>query len=65
LLLVHGEQSFEFLAPVRAGDLLKTVGTVSELYEKSGKDFVIVTTVTTNQHSREVVRGVWTAVVRK
>jgi acyl dehydratase len=65
LMLVHGEQEFEFDGPVRAGDVLETTGTIAELYEKSGKDFVVMKTVSRNQHGREAVRGTWTAVIRK
>jgi hypothetical protein len=63
--LVHGEQEFEFGAPVRAGDVLTTTGTLSQLFEKSGKEFVVMSTVTHNDRGEEVVRGTWTAVVRK
>lgn len=65
LMLVHGEQEFEFLEPVKAGDVIETTGTVAELFEKSGKDFVVVKTCSKNQHGREAVRGTWTAVIRK
>ncbi len=65
LLLVHGEQELETLEPVRAGDVMVTVGTLAEHYEKNGKEFVVVRTVSTNQHGREAVRGAWTAVIRK
>lgn len=65
LLLVHGEQELEFGEPVHAGDVLTTTGTIAELFERGGKEFVVVASVTHNQHGREVVRGTWTAVVRK
>jgi hypothetical protein len=65
ILLVHGEQAFEFPEPVRAGDVLTTVGKIAELYEKSGKEFLIMSTETRNQHGRVAVLGTWTAVIRK
>jgi acyl dehydratase len=65
LMLVHGEQEFEFDEPVKAGDVLETTGTITELFEKGGKDFVVMKTVSRNQHGREAVRGTWTAVIRK
>jgi len=64
LRLVHGEQEFEFLEPVRPGDLLETTGAISRLQERGNLDFLEVTTETRNQHGRLVVRGVWTAIVR-
>jgi hypothetical protein len=64
LRLVHGEQSFEFLEPVRSGDVLYTEGEITRLQERGSIDFLEVTTETRAQHGRVVVRGVWTAIVR-
>lgn len=65
LMLVHGEQEFEFFDVMRDGDVMTTTGTVSELYEKASMEFCIVTTESKNQHGKLVVRGKWTAVIRK
>lgn len=64
LRLVHGEQTFEFHEPVRAGDTLVTSGIITRAQERGALDFLEVTTETTNQHGKLVVRGVWTAIVR-
>lgn len=64
LMLVHGEQDFEFMDVVRPGDVLTTVGTVKDIFDKAAKDFLIVVTETKNQHGKVVVRGTWTAVIR-
>jgi acyl dehydratase len=64
LRLVHGEQEFEFLEPVRPGDVLETTGEITRIQERGRMDFLEVTTTTVNQHGRVVVRGVWTAIVR-
>jgi acyl dehydratase len=64
LRLVHGEQEFEFLEPVRPGDVVETTGTISRIQERGNLDFLEVTTETRNQHGHLVVRGVWTAIVR-
>ncbi len=64
LRLVHGEQDLEFLEPVRPGDALTTRGEITRIQERGNLDFLEVTTTTTNQHGRVVVRGVWTAIVR-
>jgi acyl dehydratase len=63
--LLHGEQDLEWLEPVRPGDRLETVGEISRIDERGNMDVVEVTTTTTNQHGREVLRGVWTAVIRR
>lgn len=64
LRLVHSEQSFEFLEPVRPGDVLDTDGEITRIQERGPLDFLEVTTETRNQHGRVVVRGVWTAIIR-
>src|SRR5215467_1636382 len=48
MTLVHGEQEFEYLRPVRAGETLTLTGRVADIYEKSGSsgtlDFVVLET---------------------
>jgi acyl dehydratase len=65
LLLVHGEQEFEFFEVMRPGDKITTTGTILEIFEKANMDFLIVRTDSVNQHGRPVVRGTWTAVIRR
>jgi acyl dehydratase len=62
--LLHAEQEFTFHEPVRPGDELTTTGEIAEVYAKGALDFMVVRTVTRNQHGRPVVEGRWTAVVR-
>lgn len=64
LMLVHGEQEFEIFDVIRPGDVLTTIGTVKDIFDKASKDFLIVTTETKNQDGKVVLRGTWTAVVR-
>jgi len=64
LRLVHGEQELEWLEPVRPGDVLTTTGEITRVQDRGSLDFLEVTTATTNQHGRVVVRGAWTAIVR-
>jgi len=64
LRLVHGEQDLELLEPIRPGDILTTTGEITRLHERGNLDFLEVSSTTTNQHGRVVVRGVWTAIVR-
>ena len=48
MTLVHGEQEFEYLRPVRAGETLTLTGRVADIYEKTGSsgtlDFVVLET---------------------
>jgi len=64
LMLVHGEQTYEFLEPVRPGDVLTSTGTVTQAFSKAGKDFVTVVCESVNQDGRTAVRGTYTAVIR-
>ncbi len=62
--LVHGEQDFEWFAPIKPGDVMRTTGVITELYSKANKDFVILVSETHNQREELVVKGTWTAVIR-
>ncbi|HVM95238.1 MAG TPA: MaoC family dehydratase N-terminal domain-containing protein [Candidatus Acidoferrales bacterium] len=58
--LLHGEQEFEYLAPVHAGDVLTGTTRVSDVYEKQGSrggtmTFGTIETTYTNQHGEEVM----------
>jgi acyl dehydratase len=53
--LLHGEQEFEYLAPIRAGDVLRFRSRTKDVFEKQGKrggtmTFVIGETEFRNQH---------------
>ena len=58
--VVHGEQEFEYLEPVHAGDTLTGETRVAEVYSKEGKrggtlTFVVLETRFTNQHGKEAI----------
>lgn len=42
--VLHAEQQFDYLAPIRAGDVLRVQRTVSEIYErKNGQmEFIVI-----------------------
>ena len=65
LMLVHGEQEFEFSRPVRPGDVLTSTGVITDIFDKVGKDFLIVTTESVDAQGALVVKGRWTAVIRR
>ena len=64
LMLVHGEQEFEFHAPIKPGDVMTTTGEITGINRKANLDFLTVTTESRNQQGELVVKGVWTAVIR-
>jgi acyl dehydratase len=62
--MVHGGQEFVWGEPVCAGDEITTETKVTEIYEKDGKGFYVFESVSSNQDGDEVVRGIWTNIVR-
>jgi len=62
--MVHGGQEFVWGEPVCAGDEITTRAKVQEIYEKDGKGFYVLESVSTNQDGDEVVRATWTNIVR-
>jgi len=65
LMLVHGEQEFEFEEPIKPGDVMTTTGEIVEIYEKANMDFFVVTTESKNQTGKVAVKGRWMAVIRR
>jgi acyl dehydratase len=63
-MMVHGGQEFLWGEPVCAGDSITTTATVDDISERDGKGFYVFESVSTNQDGAEVVRGVWTDIVR-
>ena len=62
--LVHGGQEFVWGEPACAGDEITTTASVADIYEKDGKGFYVFETVSKNQEGADVVKGVWTNIVR-
>lgn len=57
--IVHGEQEFEYLAPVRAGDVLKAQDTIVSITEKESRragklQIAVIETVFHNQRGEKV-----------
>jgi acyl dehydratase len=58
--LLHGEQEFEYLLPIHAGDVLTATGRVSDVFEKPGSrggamTFGVIETTFTNQRGEKVL----------
>ena len=62
--MVHGSQEFEWGEPVCSGDEITTTAQCVEIYEKDGKGFYVFESTSVNQDGDQVVRGVWTNIVR-
>ena len=52
--VVHGEQSFEYKKPVKAGDELSFVSTIEDIKSKVGNDFITVRSDVTDSLGNEV-----------
>jgi hypothetical protein len=65
LYLVHGEQEYEWFETIRPGDVITSTGVITDIYEKANMDFVTVTTESKNAAGKLVVRGKWTAVIKR
>ena len=60
--VLHGEQEYEFLEPIHAGDVLTAVSTIVDVYEKPGKrggsmNFAVIETEYRNQRGVIVARA--------
>ena len=64
MMLVHGEQEFEFGEVVRPGDVITTESEIVEIYEKKGKSFITMATMSKNQRGEMTAKARWTFVVR-
>jgi acyl dehydratase len=62
--MVHGGQEFVWGEPACAGDEITTTARCLEIYEKDGKGFYVFESRSVNQDGDEVVRAVWTNIVR-
>jgi acyl dehydratase len=62
--MVHGGQEFEWGEPACSGDEITTTPKCLEIYEKDGKGFYVFESVSVNQDGEQVVRAVWTNIVR-
>jgi acyl dehydratase len=67
--LLHGEQEYEYFAPIRAGDIIRFNTTITDVTEKEGKSGTmdIITTEMTghNQDNEKVFIGRSTVVIRR
>jgi hypothetical protein len=61
--VLHGEQEFELLAPIHAGDVLTAVSKIVDVYEKPGKRGGSMTFAVTETEYRDA-RGVLVARAR-
>ncbi len=64
-MLVHGEQEFEFLEVVKAGDVITSKGTITHIENKEKLDVVTLEGKSVNQNGELVTRAIFTFVIRK
>ncbi len=64
--LLHGEQQFDYFAPICAGDVITLESTVTDIYDKKGGalEFAVEETTATNQDGELVAKSIQTLVMR-
>jgi acyl dehydratase len=62
--MVHGSQEFEWNEPACSGDEITTTAKCLEIFEKMGNGFYVFESTSVNQDGEQVLRGVWTNIVR-
>jgi acyl dehydratase len=64
--VLHGEQAYEYGAPVCAGDRLEFVTRVTDIYDKKGGalEFVVLEVATTNQRGEQAALFKTVVVIR-
>jgi acyl dehydratase len=63
-MMVHGAQEFEWGPLVVAGDEITTIASVKDIFEKDGRGYYVLESISTNQRGDQVCRGTWTNIVR-
>ena len=63
-MLVHGEQDFEFVKPVKPGDVITTTGKITDIAAKGNNDVIKFEVRSTNQDGELVTIGRATFVIR-
>jgi acyl dehydratase len=63
--VVHGEQTFQYLRPVRAGDTLELAATIQNVMTRAGNDFLVVRADVTTVEGEPVSTCTATLVARK
>jgi acyl dehydratase len=64
MLMVHGEQEFEWGEPVCAGDTISTSVQIKDVFDKKGMKFYVFESESKNQDGQTTVKGTWTNIVR-
>ena len=62
--VVHGEQSFEYKKPVKAGDELSFVSTIEDIKSKVGNDFITIRSDVKDASGNEVATLTATLIAR-
>src|SRR3954468_22773517 len=62
--MVHGGQSFEWGDVVCSGDEITTIPKCISIEEKMGNGFYVFESTSVNQDGEQVLRGLWTNIVR-
>lgn len=64
--LLHGEQKFDYVAPMHSGDVITLHETITDIFEKPEKrlEFIVIQTSLVNQHNEHVGEMTNTLVIK-
>ena len=54
---IHTKAEHEMLAPIRSGSVLTVRGKVADMYEKRGRQYMVLETITIDERGIELVRS--------
>ena len=63
--VLHGEQEYEYIAPMHVGDTITGRATITNIYAKAGMDFVEVNIDYQNQSGKAVIKERALIIVRE
>ena len=64
MLVVHGEQEYEWLRPVRVGDRLSTVPRIADIYTRGPNEFLVIEAEIRDESGETVVIA-WTTLLSR
>jgi len=64
LMLVHGDQNMKFYKPIRPGDKLTFVPTITSIEDKGSGELLRISVLTTNGNDEKVVESDWGLFIR-
>ncbi|MBI4641128.1 MAG: MaoC family dehydratase [Candidatus Tectomicrobia bacterium] len=62
--VVHTKSECEFINPARVGQPIRVTGKIVDKYQRRGRDFIVVDSVTSHTDGTEIVKSKYTLMLR-